>query len=343
MMKSDLRIIMVLILTVLIAVSLTACGSGSGSESGNSETSLLPQLSVVGNKIVDDKGNPKVLRGVTIIDPFFMKEVHYNGPREEDFKVLAHDWNAQIIRVPVHPELWEISSNYLEDYLDPVVEWGNKYGMYIFIGYHAHGNPITEEVEYPDWRNYPPWQGNPYNPDKALAISVLTDIAQRYKEKSWVIYGIFNEPSYITWDEWRPVAEELVDVIHSINPTALIVVPGVDWGYDLSSVLDNPVNRSNVVYEIHPYPLKDDSWKNVVRTVSEKYPVFIGEWGFPEEYGGLLYGTRDDYGEPLVNIAKELNIGWTAWIWHHEWTPSILTSIETYDVTDFGALVKDSL
>jgi hypothetical protein len=313
----------------------------------NDEFSNLSRLRVVGNAIVDDDCTTQVLRGVSVIDPFFMK-LREGGPDEKQFRLLAQHWKAKIIRIPVHPDLW--SDSYLKNYVDPIVEWGNKYGMYIFIGWHAHGNPITGEVEKPRWRNKLPWSGNPYNPDKQLAISALREMVTRYKDKPWVIYGTFNEPSHITWIQWRPVADELVDVIHAVDRRALVTVSGVNWGYDLSDVLWNPVNRDNVVYETHPYPPKGESWKSVVRTLSSKYPVLIGEWGFPQ--GASEIGTTENYGEPLIDLANELGLGWTAWVWHYSWTPNMLIhtkEIKPYNITkgyktsEFGSLVFQSL
>ena len=67
---------------------------------------LTTWLRVVGNAIVDDDCTPQVLRGVSVIDPFFMKEVYKDGPKEERFRILAQRWKAKIIRVPIHLELW---------------------------------------------------------------------------------------------------------------------------------------------------------------------------------------------------------------------------------------------
>jgi len=70
--------------------------------------------------------------------------------------------------------------------------------MYILLGWHAHGNPLTGEVEQPTWGKDHPWHGNPYNPDLNLAISFWHEVSERYRDDSWVIYSIFDEPSYIT-------------------------------------------------------------------------------------------------------------------------------------------------
>lgn len=167
------------------------------------------------------------------------------------------------------------------------------------------------------------------------------EMATRYRDRPRVIYGIFNEPAYISWSDWRPVAEALVDAVHAAAPEAVVLVFGTDFGYDLSGAVADPVDRPNVVYETHPYPWKGEAWKTFVPVLSHKVPVFLGEWGYgPTESPGY---DRTNYGEPLVSLCRELGLGWTAWIWHDEWTPSMLTSFRTYGTTEYGAFVRQAL
>lgn len=275
-----------------------------------------------------------VLRGVAVVDPLFLHAGRRGGTHALD--VLASEWNVDVIRVPIHPGLWQWRRDYLSAFVDPIVEWGQRRGVYIFLGWHAHGNPLTGQTEHPDWGYERPWRGNPYNPDLSLAIEALDAIVRRYSDLPHVIYGTFNEPAFITWHEWRPIAESLVDVIHDVDPRALVLVSGIDWGYDLSGALDDPVDRPNVVYETHPYP-----WKGVLFNLDKTEAVFLGEWGYghSEDPGRI----RREYAMPLVDFCETRNIGWTAWIWHDEWTPSMLTSFRTFDTTDFGDFVKVAL
>ncbi|MCE2438803.1 MAG: cellulase family glycosylhydrolase [Candidatus Latescibacteria bacterium] len=277
-----------------------------------------------------------VLRGVAVIDPFFLHAATRRGT--EALNLLADEWNVDVIRVPIHPGLWQRYRDYLPAFVDPIVDWGQRRGIYIFLGWHAHGNPLTGQTEHPEWGYDHPWRGNPYNPDLSLAIEALDVIARRYSDLPHVIYGTFNEPAFIAWDDWRPVADSLVDVVHGVEPRALVLVSGVDWGYDLSGALDNPVNRPNVVYETHPYPWKGESWKSVLSDLDKTEAVFLGEWGYghSEDPGRI----RQDYGLPLIDFCQTRSIGWTAWIWHDEWTPSMLTSFRTFETTDFGEFVK---
>ena len=274
------------------------------------------QLVIDGNQIKNIYGEQVVMRGVAIRDPWELAnspvDKHFSA---EDYRILAQDWGANIIRVPILPLWWTFDEDYMEKYLDPIVRWGEEYGLYIFLGWHAHGNPITSEVEQPASGPVPN-ERNRLNPDPELAKSALRALTERYRDKPWVLYGTFNEPSHISWSEWRPVAEELMDVVHAVHPEAVVFVSGVDWGYDLRGAIKDPVRRNNVIYETHPYPGKGEGWKTVLDELGKTSPVFLGEWGFdPDTTERNLRANAEGYGLNLVRYARERNIGWTAWHW----------------------------
>lgn len=52
-----------------------------------------------------------------------------------------------------------------------------------------------------------------------------------------------------------------------------MTVSGVDFANDLSGIAADPVQRPNVVYQIHPYPWVSEDWKSVIDQLLEHYPV----------------------------------------------------------------------
>lgn len=302
-----------------------------------------PWLHVAGNRIVDEQGKAVLLHGVAIEDPG--SGTHAIG--EEEIAELAANWGVNVIRVPIHPDLWEHDPKFYEQTLDRIVALGRKYGIYILIGWHAHGNALTGQVEQVEWAWEPPYHGNPYNPDLDLAVRFWEGTADRYKASSWVLHSIFNEPGYIGWDEWRPVAEKLVDTIRSRNPRALVLVSGVAWAYDLRGAGKNPVKRENIVYEAHVYPGSTKyygPWEEYFGYLANDHPVFVGEWGFQpvakpnEEH---IRAAAEDYGRPLLEYLNTKGISWTAWVWSPVWTPRLLKNWR-YEPTEFGQLVKEA-
>ena len=303
--------------------------------------SPLPWLHVQGNRIVNENGLQVVLRGVMIEEQSDIS-VRFD---EGDVVELAQNWHVNVIRVWIFPDLWQNDPRYVEDILDPIVNWGNKYGIYILLGWSAHGNPITGQTDLPDWRNLFPFHGNPYNPNMALATDFWNSVAERYKNDPWVIYSIFNEPSHITWKDWRPVAEQLVDVVRSHNPRALILVSGVSWANDLTGAGQDPVRRDNIVYEVHPYPGATTwygPWNQYFGYLADHYPVFAGEWGFqPGDTDPNLNATATSYGKPLLEYMAQKGMSWTGFCWSPYWNPSMLKT--GYEPTEFGQLVKQAL
>jgi endoglucanase len=304
-----------------------------------------PRLHTVGSSVVDERGREVVLRGVTMADPFFLADPGLsNHFCEADFSVLAAQWKAGIVRLPVHPDLFQHDPSYMERLLDPAVEWAGRHGLYVLLDWHAHGNPLTGKSERSDRAGIYPWHGNPCNADLGLARSALTALAGRYGENGWVLFEPFNEPIWLDWGDWRPVAEDLVDTIHAAAPGAVVVVSGTDWGYDLEGALSDPVDRDNVIYSTHPYPGKGSGWKRVVRKLLATSPVIIGEWGFRRDAcRENLDGTVDGYARPLLAFADETGIGWIGWVWHPFWEPPMLLSWDGYRTTEFGEVVRAAL
>jgi len=303
-------------------------------------------LHVQRNRIVDENGLPVILRGVTIDeqcdDSYFSNLQRFD---EADMAELVQVWHVNVIRVPILPDLWQSCSNYFQNILDPIVNLGSKYRVYVLLGWHAHGNPITGQVEHPSWGNQYPYHGNPYNPNMTLATSFWNATADRYKNDPWVIYSIWNEPAYITWTNWRPIAEQLVGVVRSHNPNSLILVPGVSWAYDLRGAYNDPVNRTNIVYETHVYPMFDvvkGPWDQYFGYLATYHPVFVGEWGFhPGDPDPELNGTVDNFGKLLVTYMARNNMSWTAFCWSTWWLPSMLNS--SSQPTDYGQFVQNVL
>jgi hypothetical protein len=277
-----------------------------------------PALHIEGNRIFDPNGNDVILRGV-----WFSDGIHGDKYDSVAVRHIRRHWNANVIRLPIHPKEWCERPDYLPKYVDEIVRAGGENGMYVILGWHAHGNPLTGKTERPL-----------LNPDLALAKEALRTIVTRYAKCRWVLYDTFNEPSFIAWDEWKPVAEELTDVVNSVNPKAITLVSGVNWSHDLSGVLKNPVNRKNIIYEVHAYPGNRNPdgipWKTTIKQIAKRYPVMIGEWGYvdtleqPRKCSKHLMGTTQGYAVPLVDFARELKIGWTVFVYSELWEPQLI-------------------
>ena len=77
----------------LAVLSLLAAGPAPAAE---------PRLEVRGKDLLYD-GKPVRLRGVSVGDPVRDRE----GRPTSDFKTIATDWKANVVRVGIHPHTWK--------------------------------------------------------------------------------------------------------------------------------------------------------------------------------------------------------------------------------------------
>lgn len=306
-------------------------------------TITLGPLHVSGSEIVDANNAAVILKGVNIADPYYLDKA--DAKFNESLFSTLKDWKVKVVRVPVHPGAWIGVPNYAELYLDPLVEWCRKYGMYVILDWHAIGNPVSGTEEIQSWEYDPTWASvyHPvYESDLTYAKQALANWAERYQAKPWVIYEIFNEPAITgpayTWAQWKIKAEELVDAVRAKNSQALVLVSGLCWTSDLRDVGSNPIARDNIVYAVHCYPNSSQPWETYWGYLKPSFPLLVTEWGYP--ISGL--GTQEDYGAPLLSNLQGKGVGWTAWCFHPTWLPNMLQGWD-YQLTDFGKFVKDNL
>ena len=95
------------------------------------------QLQVKGSQLCDKKGNPVILRGVSL-------GWHNLWPRfynDKVVKTLKEDWNCSVVRAAMGIM---IEDNYLENpeyamqCMTPVIESAIKNNVYIIIDWHSH-------------------------------------------------------------------------------------------------------------------------------------------------------------------------------------------------------------
>jgi hypothetical protein len=192
------------------------------------------------------------------------------------------------------------------------------------------------------------------------SIMFWQDMATRFKNQPNVIFGLYNEPhdaSFAVWHDGGTVADKpaqwnpdkakviyeavgmqtLYDTVRATGATNVVTVAGLDWGYDLSGVLQGySIAGTNFVYETHPYANKKD-WDKSFGDVSWKHPVYVGEWGF----GGHRTNNLN-YAHSLLNYTQKHHLHWTAWDLHVSAGPTLIKNWN-YEPTVFGQIVKDQL
>jgi hypothetical protein len=301
----------------------------------------LPLISVSGNRFVDPTGKPVLLRGVNIADP---DKIESQGHWNRDFFVKVKATGATVVRIPVHPAAWRGrgARNYLA-LLDQAVQWSTDLGMYVDIDWHSIGN-LKQGL----------FQDPMYETSLPETFNFWRTMAARYNGNHTVaFFELFNEPTIdrgklgsMTWDEWRQINEEMIALIRASNQEAIPLVAGLDWAYDLSPLRDSPIRAERIGYATHPYPHKRSmpripKWEEDFGFAADRYPVIATEFGYSSRYGSKE--ANAGYGADIISYLESRNISWIVWCFDPDWGPSMISSWDTFELTDEGKFFSDAM
>jgi aryl-phospho-beta-D-glucosidase BglC (GH1 family) len=306
------------------------------------------------------------------------------GISEGLIREVVDGWGANVIRLPFNQDrvlrgtATHTADHYLSS-LDRVVAWAAAAGAYTVLDLQW----LDSTSLYGRLRDGTPNRVPPLpNPD---SVNLWASLADRYRDEPSVIFDIFNEPHdpiqdphwpehddrmpligagqdggfvelagrRVTMKDWQAWARLLVRTIRVRHPRALIVVPGIGWGYDLRGMPlrvapGSPEEFGNLVYSSHVYPWSGCGrtpgtarfgrwwdWRTAFGRLARRVPVFIGEWG----------GSDLDvaWGRGLARYMDRLGVGWAAWSWADR--PRLVQVDATGErrPTQFGAFVRASL
>jgi hypothetical protein len=89
---------------LLLPATILAAGLASLPAAGQDRAASLPRIQVDGNRFVDPNGATVVFRGFSVSDPDKLeREGQWNRAL---FEEARSGWNANIVRIPVHPAAW---------------------------------------------------------------------------------------------------------------------------------------------------------------------------------------------------------------------------------------------
>jgi hypothetical protein len=312
---------------------------------GQNDNHKLPFIRVEGKHFVDENGHEFIFRGVSFSDPDRLEKIgHWNKAYFE----AARNWNANIVRFPVHPSAWRErgEEKYLK-LLDQGIAWAAELGLYVIIDWHSIGNLRTELFQHPM-----------YNTTKTEILRFWKTIAERYRNNPVVaFYELFNEPTWyngtlgkLSWEQHKELMEEIIVVIYAHDETVIPLVGGLDWGYDLTHVKYDPIGFPGIAYVAHPYPQKreapwEEKWERDFGFVADKYPVVATEFGFmsADGRGAHIPVIGDEtYGEAIINYFNKKGISWTAWVFDPVWSPQLIENWD-FEPSRQGRFFRDKL
>ena len=333
----------------------------------NGELSFgLPPLITAGNRILRaDQMSPVLLRGVN------RSGLEYSEPNgdgflsasritQDEIREIVTGWRANILRIPFNQD-WCLNgrgTHSAEEYLaslESVIAWAAELGSYTILDlqwldletiYGTTIDPLRGRIA-----NHVPPAPN------AESIDLWRTLAARLRGETAVIFDLLNEPhdvladdsqplnlissdgsvvlsdeTRLTTEEWSKWANVLIGAVRDIRPDGMIMVGGVDWGFDLSGIY---IDAPNIVYSAHIYSNRRRKDYSKALGRQREVSIFVGEWG----------GTDQDleFGASLATEMRRLGLGWTAWSWS-DYPPLVeAPGAPDFRPTPFGALVQNEL
>ena len=320
-------------LNVVLAICLMAVMASCGSKASGQKNAeqvvdkKVSALSVKGLQLVNEKGEPVVLHGVSYGWHQFWPRF-YNASSVD---YLVNDWGAQVVRASMGVELEgayidnpEMGINCVQTAVDAAIE----NGAYAIIDWHSHGLRTEEAKDF------------------------FKKMATRYKGVPNVIYEIFNEPVEDSWADVKAYSIEVIKVIRSIEPDAVILVGSPHWDQDIHIAADDPITGyDNLMYTLHFYANthKQDLRDRGDYALGKGLPLFVSECASMEASGDGDINV-EEWNKWLEWMQKH-SISWVVWsVSDKDETCSMLYpsassegNWKDEDLKTWGEMVRDEL
>ncbi|HWI57854.1 MAG TPA: cellulase family glycosylhydrolase, partial [Bacillota bacterium] len=194
------------------------------------------------------------------------------------------------------------------------------------------------------------------------SVTFWRDVAKLYANHPAVLFDLYNEPRNVSWAVWRdggevtekadngdPLAyktlgmQGLLNTVREAGAKNIVIVGGLDWGYDLSGVLKGfalqDKGGNGIMYGSHIYPWKGD-WANKVGRIAEKYPVFVGEVGCEVD---VHQENPYTWAPDMLGYIQQQKLHWTGWCFHPSASPRMLQDWNYTPTPYWGAFARAAL
>ena len=329
-------------------------------------TRPLPQLHTEGNQIVDSSGHKVRLCGVNTACLEWSSDGE--GHVLKTIDVAIHDWNANIIRVPLSQDRWfgqapeqKDNGRSYQALVKQVVNDCSDNGCYVLLDLHWNdckqwGSNIGQHV-MPDMNSTTFWRS----------------CAREYRNNPAVLFDIYNEPHNTTWDIWlkggsisetrgdgarqgrfvpikyeTPGMQALLNTIRSMGANNVVVCGGLDWAYDLSGFLKGYALKdpdgNGVIYACHAYNNKGetvDKWLTHLDAALPKIPVIMSEFG--DQGRGAAANKPTPWIARVVKEMDKRHCNYIAWDLHPAAGPCLIKDWTYAPTPSFGTVVKESM
>jgi len=300
---------------------------------------------VRGAKLFNRKGEELWLQGANIpsLGWWFAGDM-----LRESYAVALRDWNMNVIRLPVLASFWfgrdpkqtahGATADEYRALVDEMIEYAARRGCYTVLDLHEFRAPTEEHDEF--------W----------------ADAAKRYANHPAVMFDLFNEAHGISWEVWRNGGDfeengktkrcvgmqKLLDTVRAAGANNVVVVGGLDWGYELDGIMDGfaleEKGGNGIMYSTHVYPCKTD-WVGKFMVAAGKYPIFVGEAGCMSEPMDFEHVVADPYqwAPDILGLIQKHKFHWAAWSFHANAGPCVISDWNFTPTPYWGSFVRAAL
>ena len=179
---------------------------------------------------------------------------------EKAVKWLKKDFKCNVVRAAMGIEVGD--KPYLKEHefskakVKAVIEGAIQADIYVIIDWHSHNINLEEAKEF------------------------FAEMSKTYGKYPNVIYEIFNEPDYESWEEIKAYSEEVIKVIRKNDSDNIILVGCPKWDQDIHLPAANPIKGfDNLMYTMHFYAGTHGKWlrDKTDDAIKSGLPVFVSE------------------------------------------------------------------
>lgn len=273
--------------TILSVIAALALGL---SASAQSPVERHGQLRVEGTQLVDSKGAPVQLRGVSMGWHNMWPRFYNQGTVDR----LTGDWGADLVRCSVgvaHLDSgFDCDSVAAYAVVDSIVQGAVRNGAYVLVDFHSHPNKLADAKRF------------------------FTHVAGKYGHLPNIMYEIWNEPTEVPWSECKVYAEELIPVIRALDPDGIVVVPTPRWDQEVDKAADDPITGvPGLLYSLHYYAATHTGWlrDKAQYALDKGLPLIMSECASMLHTGDGVVDTKE--WDEWMRFADEKGISWAAW------------------------------
>lgn len=247
------------------------------------------RLHVEGKQLVNEINEPVILRGVS----FGWHNWFSRFYTQQTVKWLVDDWECTVVRAAmgIEPDGGYLSRRCLATKkINTVIEAAIENDIYVIIDWHSH------------------------NINLKAAKLFFAKMAKKYGAYQHVIYEIFNEPDYETWDEVQAYSREIIQEIRKYDTDNIILVGSPHWDQDVHLVADDPIiGFDNIMYTLHYYAAthSDSLRSRGDYALQKNIPLFISECAGMEANGDN--SINDDEWQKWIDWAELNKLSWIVW------------------------------